>query len=196
MRKETYNQSEWLKDITKDQNIENLDHITLTRWDGLRRWFASRILQPTFDMGYYDTSTGSIVLGVPTTTFSDLPRESEIDTSTTSAATYTLTCPAGHRYVVTACGYSNGTRVTAGQLELTKSGGAAKILLKGTTAGLATYVWKLIGAYNSASNAAGFNSSIEGPIILGPGDVLTIRDNSFVAADTMYYYFMYQDVVL
>lgn len=174
-----------LKDGQLLKRIEEIDD----NERDFQKMFESREVKPVISLGYYNPKTKKYVLGPNSGASVMTP---SIQTSTTSAATSVLTCAAGYTYKVIACGYSNSTRATNAKLELTVSGGSAKIITHGTTAALATHIWHLIGGENPRSNAVGWNVQLSEPVWLSAGDALTITDLTFQAADSMYYFYLYE----
>lgn len=190
---------QWLRQITKDQNLNQLDDITLTRWDTLKRWFQSRILQPTIITGYYDATSGFPVLGQfnPPPQLATARVDRQQQNSAVSAASSTLTCAAGYAYYVEAATLSNSNRAFTPQLTVTPSGGAASSLIKNTgTTAAAGVAFPVIGG----TYAGGVNTTMswhgDCGIWLFPGDVLTLTDVAFVAADVMAHQFVFTRYVL
>lgn len=118
------------------------------------------------------------------------------DTSvnTTSAASLTLTVPAGHAYKVIFAAVSNDTRVSAPEATYTPSGGTAAVWEIGNIA--ATMSGALIG--NGGAAGTGVGGSGGGPthLWMQAGDTLQISDVNFVAADVMKKTFIFEDYSL
>lgn len=99
---------DWLNEFTPDQKLNDLTEVENTVMSGIRRWFASRILQPNIKYGWYNPETGDIVLGG-----GSAPPESGMAHTTVSAAALTLTCPANRRYKIYFAGCVNATQASA-----------------------------------------------------------------------------------
>lgn len=162
---------DWLRKITKDQNLEDIDDLTNTPINGFRRWFRSAELSPTLNMGYYDSLAGVYVLG--------RYREPAMEyiENTTSAALYTLTSGATERITIIFCSSRNATRAHA--VDATAS--ATAIIDGGATIAQNRDLVLIGGATEDPTNTA--IPRISGPITIEQGETFTTTDISFVAAD-------------
>lgn len=191
---------DWLRGITKDQNLEDLDHVSNTRVDGLRRWFRSAELVPTLQTGYYDEDTGTYAVGmippVPIEAFTgSATLERANDTS--SAATYVLTPPAGHLYVVVSANIRNSTDVASPTLFATVSGTAMYLC----DSPAAVNVSAVAIGFQCLGGAVGGNTNVQTYVPskgfpIQYGDTMTLSDQNFTAGDTMRKQFLYWDITL
>lgn len=171
MKTEGRQANDWLREVTKDQNLEDLDDVTLTRMDRARRWFASRILQPMFKTGYYDSNTGLFVLGSPSDSYT---WESEFTTA--SAAALTLTCPAGYRYEIVYAAAWNATQVSTCTASASIAGNTMSLIVG--TSGTAVNSGMVMGGFNGATAI-----TLTGPIGLSAGDTFTLTLNTYAAGN-------------
>ncbi len=197
-----YNMSEWLRRPTKDQNLNELDDLTKTQQDskGLK-WFRSRQIVPTVPTGYYDADTGQFVLGSVDQRFYKRTNSTDaavIVTDTvadaTSEATEVLTVPAGHAYKVILVAGLNDTRAPRYRLNYAPSGGTSTdIVDMGGGTGTQLELNYVLG---EGSGAQGAIFSPIGPLWMQAGDVLTLTDETFVAADVVLHVIVYEDYTL
>jgi len=172
--------SAWLDKITKDQNLNELDEITRTPWNTIRRWFVSRMINPMIKMGYYDPATGYPVLGSPSDSYT---WESEFTTA--SAAALTLTCPAGYRMDIHHASAWNATQASTCTITASISGNTLTLITgaSGTTANTGA----VIGAFTGLSNA---HHNI--PIGLSAGDSITLTLNTYAAGNDTQHQIIYK----
>lgn len=173
MKEKTQDANLWLREISKDQNLNQLDDIELTTMRGQRRWFPSRIIMPMVNYGTYNPETGKVRLGgvLPTDdifTLMDYTWEED----TTSQAAKTWTVPAGYIWIVLNIGSSNGNRAVRTLVSLND----------GTTNG------NLLGDLDLAQIDAGsFSDCLAGhpSMVLNGEDAITTTQLEFVAADVV-----------
>lgn len=174
----TFDANQWLKKITPDQNLSDIEQIDDTRVSGFKQWFMSRLIGPFIKLGYYDADADRIVQGSPSESYT---WESEFTTA--SAAALTLTCPAGYRYeVYHACAW-NVTQASSTTLTATIGGNTLTLI---TTAAGQTQIKGLaigqgFGALSDYSHTA--------PIGLSAGDTMTLTCGTYAAGnDTQHQY--------
>jgi hypothetical protein len=190
--------SDWLREVTKDQNLSDIDQLEVTLMNEFRNWFRSAILQPVLDTGHYDTAAGKFVLGPPSEILSNArlasaTLTSQVDTAT-SAGTDTLTVAAGHAYYVIAASCENSTRATTVGLTYTPNGGTATVFTTSSGTQPQNCLAPIMnGSYQgTAAGCACYNPG--GGLYMKAGDVLTITQGSFVGGDDTDYYFVYYDI--
>jgi len=179
-------QAEWLKDIEPDQNVIGINTLDETRKDEAgRKYFVSQVLQPGIEFGRYDRNTGKYTLSQYNAMV--------VSQNVAAQAALTLTNPttSGVFYRVHVAGIMNSTRLSARVLSGT-IGGTAITSLAYQGAGLQSRTDILLGSAGPTSTT--ISSGIAGPIILSPGDSLTLTDGSFVAGDSMLHFFIYEVV--
>jgi hypothetical protein len=186
MRKE--NQQQWLREIDNDQNVQGINTLDDTQKDGAgKRWFPSQVIQPGIVLGHYNPSEGRYELVTP------YYGEHTLVYDDTSASTYTLTAPAGHRYRVVWFAHFNITRASTITAQATIGGVTAAAFASSVSANtVAIGRWAV--AVGGMSSGATNTSPME--VVLNPGDSITITDTTFVAADTVGNVALYWDEVI
>jgi len=176
---------QWLREITKDQNLTEIDDITLTRVDGKRRWWRSSVLQPVLQKGSYNSYTGKYVLhGFPVSgmDYDDTDTEDSL----------TTTCPEGYIREVQLMGASDTDTGFALTLTGVIGGVAFRALLQ--TGGYVADDWGyLIGADQARTNDGDCDAVIKGPIWLNAGDTLTMTIQGFASPDANFKIILYRD---
>lgn len=115
------------------------------------------------------------------------------DVNVTSQASESLTAAAGHAYIVLVATHVNSTRNWEASVKLTLSGSSARTLQYIPTITTAAI---LSGQAHNCLNSQAYGM-LGGPgMLLGPGDALTITDETFVAADNVSTIFIYVDITL
>lgn len=180
--------SEWLNKITDDQNLNDLDEVTSTRLDGLRRWFASRVLGFNINTGYFNPFTGKTVLGGMVLNDPNLLKDvvSNNDTSSVASKEWTAT---GNGWIVLGASFENQTRAPALKVEITPAGGSATPICNSNGHPQSDHI-TLYGMYNATT---GSNMGFAPPqlLVLDVGDKIKITDETFVAADNTDYWIWY-----
>lgn len=169
-------QSQWLKDVDKDQNLEELHDIlkTLQNIPG-KRFFVSKVLQPEIDILQYNSISGGFE-------FSKGQVQYAIDTG--NAATSVLTCAAGEEYRVQSAQRNNGTRVATYKLDAVISGTAYAIIPDDTVAmGAIAEPRHFILSGGTYFDSAGNGRICIDEVVLREADTLTITDTSWVGGD-------------
>lgn len=182
--------SEWLNKITDDQNLNDLDEVTLTRLDGLRRWFASRVLGFNINTGYYDDDNGVVILGPRKATEYDSTPNADYDA--TSAGARTLTVPAGHKYFLRIACTENDTRAPTLNVVATINAEACVLVDTGAGSAIQAEINYVVGAAGANTNVYSAGTGFW----MNAGDTLTITQTNFVAADAVTYSFIFDDYVL
>jgi len=176
-------QSQYLKNVEDDQNVNTIVDIMLTVKNTIgKKYFWSKMLNNFFHFGKYNQSTGRIELSNV---------EQGIATLATDVATHTLTCPANRRYHVKFCSSVEGGFATrAYSLAAVQSGTTVNYLAAGgvMAVGIAQV---LIGTPFCINNAGAFNPAIPNPITLNPGDTLGITMDGLIAGDGHHTYWVY-----
>jgi len=179
-------QQEWLRKVELDQNVVGLETIEDTlKNEEFRKWFMSQVLNGTFKMGYYNATTGRFELGA------HIP-EQTVQYSAVSADANTFTVPAGARGVkVHVAMTENDTRNYGAVLSGTINGTAVANLFTAAAAS-ATSGRSLVMVGAAGPTGATNLSGLSGPIVLLPGDSLTMTLNNFVAADTVFHTWIFE----
>lgn len=165
--------SKWLSKVTKDQNLEDIDDITLTPVSGFRRWFASRILGHNLHAGWYNPTTDRIVLGPRYTIYDvDVLKDVVCDTDTTSVASKEWTVTTGEQWIILRVYGKNATRAINSDCRITPLGGAETNIGERIIAG-------------AVNRGVAYGVGYAPLIVLDGGDKIKIEDLAFVAADVM-----------
>jgi len=181
-------QSEWLKEIDDDQNVNGLERLTTTLKNALNKhWFHSQVIQPTTQLFQYNSVTGRYE-----TMFSDTQT---ITANTANAATSTLTCPAGRSYKVYWATRNNATRAATYTLDAVING-VALALIPDDGQTIAINEARLFFGPSSYLDLGTLGHIVLPYIILQPGDTLTITDTTWVALDGQTTNWIYQERAL
>lgn len=150
-----------------------------------RNMFASREIKPVVVMGYYCPSTKKYVLGGTSWADNMTPNA---QFTTVSAASSTLTCPAGHRYRVYAAGAQNATQASIHQMSGSINGVAVANIAVTSSSTAMCYFFSGAG---TAPTLGGIN-----PIWLGAADTLTITTLTYAAGNDTEHWFLFEDYVI
>ena len=173
----TSNRKEWLKYIEKDQELTSLDNIGLTAWDGLRRWFISKILNMSIDVAKYNAFTGKFEL---------TGTEEFISSDATSAAAYTHTCPAHRKQFIEFIQAYDGTTAVSWSLEvLDVTGSYVKRTIYDAVAVNVGDYQTLVGTALWVDGAGTTHSALPNGFWLYPGESITLSATGFVPGDGM-----------
>lgn len=168
---------DWLRYITPDQNLSELDEITDNQVSGVRRWWRRADLTPTMPTAWYDPGTGKYVLGGP------MPpaRSNFTEVTTASQASLTLTCQDDEILEVTYASLGNATRAFTGSLTFTPLGQDAMIICQSPAAGPFTQgsITPVLGGVARAGSSVQANE----PIMMFPGDTLILTNDNYQGAD-------------
>jgi len=181
------NIQEHLKKVADDQCLNGIDTLDDTQRNEADRHYAvSQLLQPGIVTGYYSTAQGRFIPGYSSWR-DNMTCESSFTTA--SAAAFTLTCPAGHRYEVRQAGALNATQLSTTTLSASISGNALTCL---GTSSSGTVMQMCIG------NGAGTTTSVPqmNSIWLDAGDTLTLTLNTYAGGNDTEHFFIYNDHTL
>lgn len=174
----------WLRNVTSDQNLEDIDELTDTIVNHKKRWWPSRVLQPTLKQGKYNNSTGKYELedaGVNTVRY-----------TTGSSDTDTLTCAVGSEYEVLFVTAVDGVTASSYVLSLDVSGAFYPLIPDDVNVAIGeTRV--LVGPAFQPDAAGNLHSAIPGGLIkLRAGDQMRIVNQDFVVLDATTYIWIYR----
>jgi hypothetical protein len=191
--------SDWLREVTKDQNLSDLDQLEVTLMNEFRNWFRSAILQPVLITGYYDEDTGKYVLGRQEVNLEEQlctsPEDVTTDTQVnTGAAAATLTVAAGHVYRIIGAYTKNSTRLPFFTADLTPNGGSAAQICDTSAGGpgQGENGYYVGGAGESNLTCPGLG----GTLWMQAGDTLTVTQSNYVGGDTVEHGFVFEDYTL
>jgi len=177
---------EHLKKVEPDQSIQGIGQLDDTvRNDAGRPFFVSQEITPVLLQGVWNNATGRYSLTNPDTIY-----DSACTTSNASVATVTLTCPTGHRYIVSIVLAQNATQVSPHYL----SGTIGGVTFTGPSTATSVLITTLLGG---VSAGAASSHAISAEIVLDAGDVLNaVSSTCNVGVDVMVKTFIYKDVTL
>lgn len=188
MKVEPQDVNKWLTKVTDDQNLQDIDEIEITRMDGIRRWFHSRLLQPIFHYGNYNKLTGKVELGTRPG-LGDL-ENIVIEEDATSAAARNFTSATENRLIW----YIGVISDRAPLYGITVTDGVTTITLPGMAGtGTANIEYSLLpgGAMTGVGVSSGKSPY---PFYLPAGWVIETTEANFVAADATVRHYAYSVV--
>jgi hypothetical protein len=181
-------QQEWLKDVDIDQNVNGLATLTQTLKNALnKRWFASQVVQPVVYIGTYNHATGKYEL--------NSNYQSAI-LILTDVAVHTLTCPDGFRYKVTFVTSAEGGFATRNFTMSAQLSGITIMMLAASGVMAVGVPQVLIGSPFCINNAGTFNPAIPNPIVMNPGDSLSVTQAGWIVGDGHSTAFVYEVEVI
>jgi len=188
---------EHLKKTEKDQLLIGFDALDNTvRNEPGRHAAVSQLFQPILTQGYWSASQGRYVPGFSSWRDNMTPNYSW---STTSQASLTLTCAAGHRYRVYYAGARNATQATALTLSGVIGGDAWTEFQPSESAETPFTATRVcIGANGTQADPVGGACSKPAltEIWLNAADTLTMTLGTFAAGNNTEHLFLFEDFTL
>lgn len=182
--------SRHLKAIDDDQSISGITTLWATLKNQIgRKWWASQEVKPTIPLGVYNSTSGR---------YEPIKGSQLLIQDTTSLDTYTLTVPAGHRYIVRYVSATNGTTNTTWAMDLVIDGVTLANVTPPQTANIvAGNPCMLVGSPMIVDSLGNINPGTPSGIIeLNPGDQLSTFQAGFVALDVIEINVVVEDITL
>lgn len=168
-----------------EQRMKRLSEATINEKD-INNWFESREIKPTSGIFVYNSTSKR---------YEFMRGSQSVTHNTTSAAAATLTCPAGHRYIVKLVNSNDDTTAVSYSVVAAINGTNISLLADGNAVGIDERQ-TLIGAPFFVEAAGTMHAAVMGPIELNAGDSISVTATGFVALDGRSTVFLYEDITM